>query len=1491
MTLQLRAYSRTVVQSLRRLPFRHGFRHGFRLAWQTAVALGLTAFAFLLLAWLTLQWAILPHIEDWRPMMERRATESIGVPVKIGAVRVNSSGWIPALELRDVVLRDRAGAEALRLPRIAAAITPRSVLTLHPRFAQLYVEDAHLVVRRDPQGHLHVGGLDMASGGAAVDEGRTLDWFFRQQEIVIRHGALRWIDELRGAPPLELADVDVVVRNGLRTHWLRVDATPPADWGDRFAVRARFGQPLFAGPGNWRRWAGTMYLDLPRGDVAQLRRHVDLPFALDSGHGQLRAWVDVAGGTWRQATVDMGLQDLDVRFAPDLQPLAIAQARGRLSARRDADGVALAAEHFGFRTADGIDWPAGDVRLAWRQQRPKAAPRGAAASAGALEAPGASAISALWTEAATVRGGSFSADRLDLGLMARLAGELPLPAAFRHWLLEARPQGIVQKLQGRWDGTLDHPRTYQASADLAHLSLDGGEPAGPGGFGHPGWRDASMHVDATETGGRATVGLDHGAIELPGVFDQPVLAFDHLAAQVAWQFSPGRDAHAPTQLAVDVDDLRFDNADAAGELQAHWRSAGAGMPADGKAPGPAASATAGVFPTRSVLATVATVARGGGAAASVLPLPAASAASATNASAKPAGPGWLDLRGTLSRGRAQAIARYLPRGLSPATRTWLRDAFHGGDLSAVHFAVRGDLADFPFRKREGEFRIATHVENLGLDYVPATRPADDPEAAVASDWPAFRDVRADVVIDKGQLEIHNAHARLRELELKDVNGTIRSLYDNGATLGLRGRVQGPLADFLHYVDDSPVGGWLGHALKAMTATGNADLDLALDIPLNDAERAKVHGRLALGGGDVRLFPGTPLFGGARGSVEFTQSGFAITGGQARLLGGDATFEGAMQPDGSLRFTGQGVATAEGLRRGLDDPAIAKLGPFLSGQAPYRLQVGVIHGLTEWTLTSPLTGLAATLPAPFAKGAGETWPLRVQSSLTFDPAGRAAPRDTVRVELGTLASAELLREYPAATAAGSPRVLRSAFAVGTALPPAQAGGTAQLKLGAVNGDAWWTVVRGLGSGSPAGSAGASPTAAADPGADAWPRNIALKAQDLLLGGKHLTAVSLQVAPVAAADGERWRVAVDSDQTHGVVEFRPASAGGAQGARVYARLDRLALASSDANGAGGESSSTAAPGTSSNTSSVPALDIVVDSFELDGKHLGKLEVAATQADGARDWRLDRLAVTSPDARFTGSGLWAAGTTRRMSLDFKLELEDAGALLERLGMGRVIKGGKGQLSGHAAWTGSPLELDYPSLGGQLQVSVEQGQFLKVDAGAGRLLGVLSLQSLPRRLLFDFRDLFQEGYAFDHADGDVVIEHGIARTNNLRIRSVSAAILMEGHADLKAETQDLHVVVVPEINAGTASLAYAVINPVIGLGTFLAQIFLRKPLAAAGTRELHITGTWSDPKVETLQNRVAEAAEERGPPAAAAPASASSAPRAPAAAPSAPASGTISP
>jgi uncharacterized protein (TIGR02099 family) len=1423
MRLQLSAFFDPVVRRLRFMPW----RRGLQLAWKAAVYAGLSVLCLLVLAWLTLQWGILPHIEDWRPEIERHASRAVGVPVRIGHISVRSSSWIPAFDLRDVVLRDASGAEALRLPRVSAALSPRSLLVLAPRLAQLYIEDARLLVRRDAAGHLHVGGLDLAARAtvSSADEAATLDWFFSQEEIVLRRGAVRWIDEQRHAPALELNDVDIVLRNGLRSHDMRVDATPPAEWGDRFTLRARTRQPLFSYAGDWRRWTGTFYADLPRGDVAELKRHVDLPFELAGGQGSLRLWLDFQNNHWRSATADTQLTNVAVRLAPDVEPLAIARASGRLSASRDPAGVSVSAEHFGFETAGGIVWPAGDMRLSWQElQRSVIVKPGRRAyvshtrdkalaeAAGHAPDPSARASSSSgkvpWDDLEPVTGGTLSADHLDLALMRRLAAALPLPPVAQKWLADYQPEGIVRQLDARWTGPLAAPSTYRVDAAVDAFAMAAGAVPEGARNGRPGWRNANVTVGADERGGTARLAMDGGSIELPGVFEEPVIPFDRFAASATWKIEPPRDAAQAPAISVAFDDVRFANADAEGELQLRWRS-GAAAPASA---GPAASQFG----------------RGR------------------------RFPGEIDLTGVLTHARAARLARYLPQQGLDSTRRYLAAAFSGGEMDDVRFNVRGDLAGFPYqRQHDGDFRIDGRVRGVDLDYVPGALAADGTRGP--SQWPVFTQVAGQVVLDRGALEIHDAAGRMGELQLHDVNGGIRNLYEQPA-LVLHGQVTGPMTDFLRYVAQSPVGGWLHDGLAATNATGNADLDLALNIPLQHGDQTTVNGALTLSGNDVHLVAGAPLLADAHARVAFTEKGVTVSGGRARTLGGDATFDGGTQSNGALRFTALGTISADGLRKVADEAVLARLAAHVDGQSSYKLGIAIAKGQTEFTLTSSLAGLGLSLPAPLDKPADATWPLTVSTIASFDE-GR--PRDTLRVELaqpqGTVLQAEVLRDR----SGDVPRPLRAAYAVGVPLPPLQPGGILLLRGPDFNGDAWLAFWRGLSAGGPVASSRPVAAAAADAtGISYVPSAAELKTPDLFIGGRHLTNVDVMLAQVTAAGDDVWRSNIVSDQTKGVVEYRPETP--SRGAQLFARLDRLALAARDVDGdAGAGTAASAPPAEPAHATTVPALDIVVDNFELNAKKLGKLEVAATLQSGARDWRLTKLALTTPEAKMTGSGRWSGAPARHMSLDFDLELADSGAFLERLGLGQVLKKGKGKLLGSVTWTGSPLALDYPSLQGKLRVELDEGQFLKADAGAGRLLGVLSLQSLPRRFTLDFRDLFLEGFAFDNVTGDVLIDHGVANTKDFRMRSATAAVLMTGRADLKAETQDLDVIIVPEVNAGAASLAYAAINPVIGIGTFLAQLFLRSPLTEAGTRELHVTGTWADPKVDQVEHRAAVAGE----------------------------------
>ena len=142
----------------------------------------------------------------------------------------------------------------------------------------------------------------------------------------------------------------------------------------------------------------------------------------------------------------------------------------------------------------------------------------------------------------------------------------------------------------------------------------------------------------------------------------------------------------------------------------------------------------------------------------------------------------------------------------------------------------------------------------------------------------------------------------------------------------------------------------------------------------------------------------------------------------------------------------------------------------------------------------------------------------------------------------------------------------------------------------------------------------------------------------------------------------------------------------------------------------------------------------------------------------------------------------------MDFTLALADSGALLERLGMGKVVRGGKGSLTGSVSWPGSPLSPDYGEDDRPAQGRDRRRASSSRPARARRGCSACSACSRCRGgCSLDFRDLFEEGFAFDNVAGDLKHRRRAWRpTNNLRMRGAAAVVLMEGEADIERETAE---------------------------------------------------------------------------------------------------------
>jgi uncharacterized protein (TIGR02099 family) len=963
----------------------------------------------------------------------------------------------------------------------------------------------------------------------------------------------------------------------------------------------------------------------------------------------------------------------------------------------------------------------------------------------------------------------FEASLISLDQLTALADHVPLARDVRENIGRYAVRGSLAGLRLTWEGEPARPARYTLRTAFDGLSVAAAvadpllDAQGKPRAGRPGMENLSGRIEATETGGALTLAARGLELDLPGILEPARVPLDQLTAQVRWSMTPGGSA-LPQLAELRVESLTLANDDVDLALSGSWRR-----------------------------------------------------------SSEPAGS--VDINGRINRWQVPATWRYLPARTGPQTRAWFRHALLGGELAGGTLRLRGELARFPFADpKSGEFRIDGRVRGATLDYQPVAVPREDGSARAP--WPRIDGIDADLLLDRAALRVTGRSGTIYGNRLSDVRVRIPDLLSPDAHLLIEGQANGPAADQLRFVNESPVGALLNGFFASATVSGASRLDLKLDIPLTHARDTLLSGSVTLPGNDVTLTREIPPLTRASGRVEFSDKGFRLVNTSAGFVGGTARFDGGTRPDRATEITVAGTATPQGARRALDVALVQRLLDRAQGSTRYTATALVRERRTDLRIDSDLVGWSLDGPAPARKSAAEPMPLRIDSGPSvLDPGARGPLRDGLAVSIGNLLALRFERMRTAAEA--EPRVVRGAIGVGAdaqQVPLPDGGVLALVSLPALDVDRWSRLLDDGG-------------APARPGSG-MPDFVGARVGELQIVGK--TIANVVLGATRAADGS-WNGNVASDHASGSLVWQPPQPGNP--GRVSARLARLSIPDMHREELTGLFD---APPTE-----VPAFDVVAEQFELGSRKLGRLDLVAHNSGGtAGVWQLQKLEIVNPDGRLSASGQWRrepGGGARRMAITLALDFSNGGALLTRLGIPDALRGASGRLEGELGWRGSPLALDLPTLGGQLKLTSTRGQFLKADAGAGRLLGVLSLQSLPRRITLDFRDVFTEGFAFDTISASAEIDGGVLTTRDFRMRGVNANVLIEGTIDLRRETQNLHVLVLPEINAGSASLAYALLaNPAIGLGTFLAQLVLRDPLAKAFSFEYDITGTWTDPSVK---------------------------------------------
>jgi len=245
----------------------------------------------------------------------------------------------------------------------------------------------------------------------------------------------------------------------------------------------------------------------------------------------------------------------------------------------------------------------------------------------------------------------------------------------------------------------------------------------------------------------------------------------------------------------------------------------------------------------------------------------------------------------------------------------------------------------------------------------------------------------------------------------------------------------------------------------------------------------------------------------------------------------------------------------------------------------------------------------------------------------------------------------------------------------------------------------------------------------------------------------------------------------------------------------------------------------------------------------------DVALETAAHEHGMVINKLSLNGPAMSFDARGTWLTTWRGTHETQFVGDISSTqcGDSLQGLGFQRSIDRCSFDAKFESKWPASPYALSWENMTGNTSFTMNDGEILEVDPGAGgRLLGLLNIFKLANRLSLDFDDVTREGFAFDSIKGDFEFVRGDGSLKDFNITASAADINMFGSINLLKRDYGLLMRVKPHTDTLTFAGGTLLGGVVVGAGLALIQKIF--DLGIIGHNVYSITGSWDDPKVEKI-------------------------------------------
>ncbi|TXO56247.1 AsmA2 domain-containing protein [Escherichia coli] len=762
---------------------------------------------------------------------------------------------------------------------------------------------------------------------------------------------------------------------------------------------------------------------------------------------------------------------------------------------------------------------------------------------------------------------------------------------------------------------------------------------------------------------------------------------------------------------------------------------------------------------------------------------------------------WLGILAGISTDDGSQAWRYFPENLMGKDLVdYLSGAIQGGEADNATLVYGGNPQLFPYKHNEGQFEVLVPLRNAKFAFQP--------------DWPALTNLDIELDFINDGLWMKTDGVNLGGVRASNLTAVIPD-YSKEKLL-IDADIKGPGKAVGPYFDETPLKDSLGATLQELQLDGDVNARLHLDIPLN--------GELVTAKGEVTLRNNSLFIKPLDSTLKNLSGKFSFINGDLQSEPLTASwFNQPLNVDFSTKEGAKAYQVAVNLN-GNWQPAKTGVLPVavneaLSGSVAWDGKVGIdlpYHAGATYNveLNGDLKNVSSHLPSPLAKPAGE--PLAVN----------------VKVD-GNLNSFELTGQAGADNHFNSRWLLGQKLTLDRAiwaadsktLPPLPEQSGVELNMPPMNGAEWLALFQ----------KGAAESVG---GAASFPQHITLRTPMLSLGNQQWNNLSIVSQPTANGT----LVEAQGREINATLAMR-------NNAPWLANIKYLYYNPSVAKTRGDSTQSSPFPTTERiNFRGWPDAQIRCAECWFWGQKFGRIDSDITISGDTLT--LTNGLIDTGFSRLTADGEWVNNPgNERTSLKGKLRGQKIDAAAEFFGVTTPIRQSSFNVDYDLHWRKAPWQPDEATLNGIIHTQLGKGEITEINTGhAGQLLRLLSVDALMRKLRFDFRDTFGEGFYFDSIRSTAWIKDGVMHTDDTLVDGLEADIAMKGSVNLVRRDLNMEAVVAPEISATVGVAAAFAVNPIVGAAVFAASKVLGPLWSKVSILRYHISGPLDDPQINEV-------------------------------------------